>query len=228
MGRRRKEQPPPVILAWKTPWTETPSRLQSVGLQRVGHDWAHASAHMHTHGLWGMRKLSGGQTSNLETHCSEPSQRVLGRTIEHTLNSASCLQALSNGFHWPNSTGKSISRDPYIQTTESQTPRHVAEKKKVESESKITNRSYTASAWVAYEIASCCCCLFAKSCSTLCDTMNITSPPGSSVHGISRARILESVVISFSRRSSWPRDWTLVSCLAGGFFTTEQLGKPLR
>ena len=29
------------ILAWKIPWTEEPGRLQSSGLQRVGHDWAH-------------------------------------------------------------------------------------------------------------------------------------------------------------------------------------------
>ena len=27
------------ILAWKIPWTEEPHRLQSMGLQRVGHDW---------------------------------------------------------------------------------------------------------------------------------------------------------------------------------------------
>ena len=37
------------------------------------------------------------------------------------------------------------------------------------------------------------------------------SPPDSSVHGISQARILEQLAISFSRRSSWPRDQTLVS-----------------
>ena len=37
------------------------------------------------------------------------------------------------------------------------------------------------------------------------------SPPGSSVHGTSQARILEWVAISFSRRSSWPRDRTQVS-----------------
>ena len=41
------------------------------------------------------------------------------------------------------------------------------------------------------------------------------SPPGPSVHGISQARILEWVAISFSRGSSWPRDWTWVSCTAG-------------
>ena len=28
------------ILAWRIPWTEEPGRLQSMGLQRVGHDWA--------------------------------------------------------------------------------------------------------------------------------------------------------------------------------------------
>jgi len=35
--------------------------------------------------------------------------------------------------------------------------------------------------------------------------------PGSSVRGISRARILEWVATSFSSESSWPRDWTCVS-----------------
>ena len=27
------------ILAWRIPWTEEPGGLQSIGLQRVGHDW---------------------------------------------------------------------------------------------------------------------------------------------------------------------------------------------
>ena len=40
------------------------------------------------------------------------------------------------------------------------------------------------------------------------------SPPGSSVHGISRARILEWVAISCSRGSSRPRDQTDVSCFS--------------
>ena len=38
-------------------------------------------------------------------------------------------------------------------------------------------------------------------------------PPGSSVHGISQARILEQVAISFSRESSQPRGWTCISCI---------------
>ena len=45
------------------------------------------------------------------------------------------------------------------------------------------------------------------------------SQPGSSVQGIFQARILEWVAISFSRGSSWPRDWTQVSCIVGRHFT---------
>jgi len=44
------------------------------------------------------------------------------------------------------------------------------------------------------------------------------NPPGSSVHGISQARILEWVAIPFSRGSAWPRDPTQVSCIAVRFF----------
>ena len=45
------------------------------------------------------------------------------------------------------------------------------------------------------------------------------SLPGSSVHGIFQVRVLEWVSISFSRRSSKPRDWTQVSHIAGRCFT---------
>ena len=61
-----------------------------------------------------------------------------------------------------------------------------------------------------------------------CNSMN-RSQLVSSVHGISQARILKFVAISFPRGSSQPRDriWiSCVSCIAGGFFTTEPLGKP--
>ena len=56
---------------------------------------------------------------------------------------------------------------------------------------------------------------------TLCDPMDC-SPPGSSVHGILQAKILEWVAVSFSRGSSQPKDETwvsCVSCMAGGLFT---------
>ena len=60
--------------------------------------------------------------------------------------------------------------------------------------------------------------LATQSCPTLCDPMDCI-PPGSSVHEIFQARILEWVAISFSRASSHPRDRTPVSCTAGRFFT---------
>ena len=50
------------------------------------------------------------------------------------------------------------------------------------------------------------------------------SSPGSSVHGISQARIPKWVATSFSRGSSQPWDRTCISCIAGRFFTTESPG----
>ena len=58
-----------------------------------------------------------------------------------------------------------------------------------------------------------CVCVCARSCLTLCNPMDC-SPPDSSVHGIFQARILVWVAISFSRRSSWPRDRICVSCIS--------------
>ena len=52
------------------------------------------------------------------------------------------------------------------------------------------------------------CVLVSQSCPTLCDPMDC-NPPGFSVYGILRARILEWVAIPFSRGSSWPREITL-------------------
>ena len=60
----------------------------------------------------------------------------------------------------------------------------------------------------------------AQLCPTLCNPVDYT------VHGIFQARILEWVAFPFSRGSSQPRDRTWVSCIAGGFFTTEPLRKP--
>ena len=69
------------------------------------------------------------------------------------------------------------------------------------------------------------CGLVTKSCLTL------LWPPwtvrlGCSVHEISQTRLLVWVAISFSRESSWLRGWTHISCIAGRFFTIDQLGLP--
>ena len=69
-------------------------------------------------------------------------------------------------------------------------------------------------------------CVHAKllqSCPTLCHAMDC-SPPDSSVHRILQARMPEWVAMSSFRGSSWARDQTWGSCIAGGFFTAEPLG----
>ena len=56
-----------------------------------------------------------------------------------------------------------------------------------------------------------------QSCPALCGPVDCR-PSGSSVQGIFQAWILEWVAISFSRGSSWSRDLTQVSCIAGGLY----------
>ena len=68
--------------------------------------------------------------------------------------------------------------------------------------------------------------LVAQECPTLGDPMDC-SPPNFSVHGILQARILEWVAIPFCRRSSWPRDWTQFSHIAGRFFIQESPGRAI-
>ena len=67
-------------------------------------------------------------------------------------------------------------------------------------------------------------CSVTKSCLTLWNSMDC-SPPGSSVHGISQARILEWV--ASSRGSSWTGIKPASLALAGRFLITEPPGKPL-
>ena len=61
--------------------------------------------------------------------------------------------------------------------------------------------------------------LYSCSCSVTKLCTNLLSPPGSSDHGISQARILEWVAVPFSRGSSQPKDRTQVFCIARRFFT---------
>ena len=71
----------------------------------------------------------------------------------------------------------------------------------------------------------CCGCVCAQLCLILWDPVG-HSLPGSSVHEIFQARILEWAAISFSRGSSWPRNGTHVSCIGRWIFTTAPPRKP--
>ena len=68
-------------------------------------------------------------------------------------------------------------------------------------------------------------CLVSQLCLTFCDPMDY-SPPGSSVHGILQARILEFVATPSSRGCSQLKNRTWVSCIGGKFFTPEPPEKP--
>ena len=57
----------PSVLAWRIPWTEEPGGLQSMGLPRVGHDWAtnthtHTHTHIHTHTSYSKVNVGVGKT----------------------------------------------------------------------------------------------------------------------------------------------------------------------
>ena len=83
--------------------------------------------------------------------------------------------------------------------------------------------------WQIYSYFACLCAMSLQSCPTLCSPMNF-SLPGSSVHVILQARMLEKVAIPFFRGSSWPRDQTWISCgssITGRFSTTEPPWKPI-
>ena len=85
-----------------------------------------------------------------------------------------------------------------------------------------------------------CVCVHARVCVCMCAVLSFFSRailgdlldcslPASSVHDILQVRILEWVAMLSSRGSSWPRGWTCgscISCIAGGLFTAEPLGKP--
>ena len=68
-----------------------------------------------------------------------------------------------------------------------------------------------------------CVCVCVQLFPTLCNPKDL---PGSSIHGIFQTRILEWVAISYSKRSSWSRDWTWVSCIGRLILYTVPLGKP--
>ena len=79
--------------------------------------------------------------------------------------------------------------------------------------------------WILYHLSHCVCTKSLQLCLTLCDPVG-SSRPGSSVHGILQARILERVAMPSSRGSSQPRHRTQVSHIADGFFRLSHQGSP--
>ena len=152
-------------LAWKTPWTEEPHRLQSMGSQRLGHDWAISLSLVEKYNCHKQNILLGSIVS--EAWLTALPCRLRDLIVSQWMPS-----------HKPAFTGL---------CSEVTLP--------------VLNQSM------------CIAVLPAQLCWTLCDPVDC-SPPGSSVHGIFQARILEWAAISSSKESSPPRDWTQVSCVS--------------
>ena len=115
-------------------------------------------------------------------------------------------------------------RSPHIVT---KTQHSQKKKKKSEHDNWIhegkQNLNHT---WYNLSFSALCCCLVAQSCPDSCDPMDC-SLPGSSVPGISQARVLEWAAVSFSGDLLNPGMELASTALAGGFFTTEPPGSSL-
>ena len=131
------------ILVWEAPWTEEPGGLQSIGSQRVGHNWVTNTPH-----------------PPRTVHCQKQSWEKPSRPV---------LKVGTDRRH---------------------------------------EKTWRFPEWVSEK---------SPRCVWLCSPLGC-SPPGSSVHGILQDRILEWVVVPFSRASCQSRDWIQISHIAGGFF----------
>ena len=124
---RKKEKemaPHSSTLAWKIPWTEEPGRLQSMGSQRVGHDWATSLHSLHTLSL----------EKEMATHSSILAWRIpwteepalfltrprhwehfsfLNNAIPNPVHTSSVLLAINRGPSYPSYTFPSHTRDSF-------------------------------------------------------------------------------------------------------------------
>ena len=159
------------ILAWRIPWTEKPDGLQSIGSQRVGHNWSDSA---HTQTAWKIAKtyifsLTGTKLYwKLICLCNMfllyfPLTPKSNAAAAAAKSRQSCLTLRPH--RW-NPTRLPRPRDSSGKNT-GVGCHFLLQSMKVKSESEV-----------------------AQSCLTLCDPMD-RSPPGFSVHGVVQARELE-------------------------------------
>ena len=200
------------VLAWRILWTEEPGRLQSMRLQRVRHDWV-----TFTHSLMLYIALWRGPQSKglISLVSSQQGTEALSPVACEELTPAS-----SQGAWKPTLSQLSLFRTIALADTviialwEILSPKTQLCCTQIPDPYKLWDYK--------------CVCVFSHFSCVWLFVMDYRPPGSSSVHGILQARILEWVAIFYSRGSSWPRDWThisCVSCITGGFFTTEPLGK---
>ena len=228
---RRAWQHTPVFWPGECPWTEEHGGLQSMGLQRVGHNWvtkhrlfsfvfacSHFSAQTYSltkvfHRQKAGRIHGGGRWGQARS-CSV-SQSSMNPPLEHFflchllyLVPLSCQNALylPAWSYPPWSTVTSTWCSPHLTVSDCWVPSFFP---------CLYGKALGLVTMDSCEMLSVESPVkVAQSCPTLCDPIDYT------VHGILQARILEWVAFPFSRGSSQPRDRTQVSSVAGRFFTS--------
>ena len=196
------------VLTWETSWTEETGGLQSMGSQRVGHNW------------------ETKQQQQSVVRAAVPLD-----ILRENLILPSSIWSLGSSWLWPHHSCLCIWLHMEFLLCVC-----VCVKSPPALSYKDTSDGIQDPAWqsrvrmiIHHKILSNTECVHAKSlqsCLTLWDPMDY-STPSFSVHGIHQARILEWVAMPSSRGSPRPRGWTCGFCMAGGFIISEPPGKLL-
>ena len=191
-------------LAWKIPWMEEPDRLQSMGSQRVGHDWATSlsrSALLDFEKWWGLHVLKYLDSVQADWVISS----FFLINFYWSIFGLQCCVNFCCTVKWTGYMYVYIYMYIYALFLDFLpiyvTPEHWVEVPVL----------FSIFSLVTYFM--CVCLQLLSHVWIFFDHMDCSSP-GSSVHGILQARILEWIDISSSRGSSWLRDWTWGSCVS--------------
>ena len=223
-------------LAWKIPWTEETGRLQSMGSQRVGHNWA-TSLSLFTFMHWRRKWQPTPVFLPVESHRLWAAiYGVAQRWTWLKRLSSSSSRVLQGLPWWPNSRQSTCNAG--VMDSVPRSGRSLGGEKGNSLKYSCLGNAMDRGVWWAivhgvardahdlaikpppgsyifkYSVSE---SEVAQSCPTLWDPMDCSL--SGSVHGIFQARVLEWIAISFSRGSSQPRNWTWVSRTAGRRFT---------
>ena len=184
------------ILTWKIPWTEEPGRLQSMGLQRIRHDWSDWAQPLRR-----STRPNAGTPPVFSKHC--PSSLSRQRQWSEFFG---CYNAKDNAnlFSYHSFYGGNMHSHYKVclmclQYLEASRNQNFLNNMSTWSLNIVKHKEIL-SFWpscVSINAAAAAAANSLQSCPTLCNPIN-SSPPGSSVPGILQARILEWVAISFS------------------------------
>ena len=163
--------------AYEIPQTEEPGRLQSLGLQRVRYNWVSECKE-----IWRLRGL-----------------KIYSQQLETQENRWKKFWSESQQVQDPREADFSVQSKGRKRPTS----RSNSETERVPSYPAFSFFSDLQLTEWGHPHCVCMCVLYAWSCPTLCDSMDFNLP-GSSVHGIFQARVLEWVAMPFSRGSSHP------------------------